>query len=190
MSATSSTGARAACATRMFARSVLRRLISAGLPAPSITTRSYSARRERRAVSIGGQSAGPRSRHERALSSRSGFPSTTTWLRRSPSGFTSTGFIRTSGSTPAASAWRYWATPISPPVTTRALFDMFCPLNGATRIPRRASRRMSAVVTRLFPAQLETPCTISAGTGYPGRRRTGMTAIGSLPSPITSTRAL
>ena len=79
----------------------------------------------------------------------------TTWLRVSPSGFTSTGFIRTSGSTPPASAWRYWATPISPSATTRALLDMFCALNGATRTPRRAKLRASAVVKRLFPAKLE-----------------------------------
>ena len=48
-----------------------------------------------------------RARHGWRLNSRSADPSTTTWLLLSPSGLTSTGFIRTSGSTPAASAWRY-----------------------------------------------------------------------------------
>jgi hypothetical protein len=75
---------------------------------------------------------------------------------------TSTGFIRTSGSTPAASAWRYCATPISPPDTTRALFDMFWALNGATSTPRRAKARASAVVSTLFPAELEAPWIMSA----------------------------
>ena len=32
------------------------------------------------------------------------------------------------------------------------LFDMFCALNGATRTPRLANARHSAVVTIVFPA--------------------------------------
>src|ERR671931_420650 len=43
MSATSTTGAPASSATRMFATSTSHRLISAGLPAPSAITRSIEA---------------------------------------------------------------------------------------------------------------------------------------------------
>jgi hypothetical protein len=82
----------------------------------------------------------------------------------SASGFNSTGFIRTSAATPAASACNHWAVPISPPSTTRALFDMFCALNGATSTPRRRSHRHSAVAIRLLPASLDTPCTMIAAT--------------------------
>src|SRR6266542_3842459 len=107
-------------------------------------------------------------------SSRSTVPSTTTWLLVSPSGFTSTGFIRTSGRAPAASAWKYWAAAISPPSTTRALLDMLNALKGAILTPRRAKQRVSAVTRKLFPAQLEHPCTMSAATkkeGIEGRGR-------------------
>ena len=41
---------------------------------------------------------------------------TTTWLRRSLPGLSSTGFIAASGSARAASAWTHWARPISRPV--------------------------------------------------------------------------
>jgi len=98
------------------------------------------------------------------MSSRSTLPSSTTWLLESASGFTSTGFIRTSGRMPAASAWKYWAAAISPPSTTRALLDMLNALNGAVLTPRRAKDRASAVTRKLFPAQLEHPCTMSAAT--------------------------
>jgi hypothetical protein len=50
--------------------------------------------------------------------------------------------------------------PISPPVTTRALLDMFWALNGATRRPWRAKWRHSTVASRLLPAQLEVPWTM------------------------------
>ena len=50
--------------------------------------------------------------------------------------------MRTSGTALAASAWKYWAEPISPwpfsDATTRALLLMFCALNGATFKPWRA----------------------------------------------------
>ena len=116
-----------------------RRLVSAGLPAPSSRTSSNSASSSCSACSATGQSDGGRSRQAVRLSSWSTRPSTTTWLRSSASGLTRIGFMRTSGSTPAASACRYCAAPISPPSTTRALFDMFCALNGATRTPRRGT---------------------------------------------------
>jgi hypothetical protein len=86
------------------------------------------------------------------VSSPAGCPITTTWLRRSLPGLSSTGFIATSGRTPAATAWIHCARPISPPSTTMLLFDMFWALNGATRIPRRANARHRAVVTTDFPA--------------------------------------
>lgn len=89
-------------------------------------------------------------------------PSTTTWLLVGLWGFRRTGFIRTSGETPAASAWSHWATPISPPSTTRALFDMFCALKGATPMPWRRAHRHSEVTNRLLPESLETPWIIKA----------------------------
>ena len=42
-------------------------------------------------------------------------PFTITWLPTSVVGLRRTGFIRTSGAIPAASAWTTWARPISPP---------------------------------------------------------------------------
>ena len=56
-----------------------------------------------------------------------------TWL----CGFSKIGFMCTLGGTPAARACKAWARPISPPSSaTAALFDMFCGLNGRTRMPR------------------------------------------------------
>ena len=96
-----------------------------------------------------------------------GLPITTTWLRRSPPGLRSTGFIAASGSTPAATAWIHWARPISAPrpsgvAQTIELLDMFCALNGATFTPRRANARHSAVVTMVLPASDVVPATSSA----------------------------
>ena len=56
MSPTRSTGASAMAAMPMLTKSSCRRLISAGLPAPSMTTMSYSAARERYAASTAGRS--------------------------------------------------------------------------------------------------------------------------------------
>src|SRR5215212_7452623 len=102
-----------------------------------------------------------------AVSPAEARPSITTCDRVSASGFSRTGFIRTSGSTPAARAWSHWATPISPPSTTRALFDMFWALNGTTSTPWRANHRHSAVTSQLLPAPDVQPSTIS------GRIRAG-----------------
>ena len=86
---------------------------------------------------------------------------TTTWLRRSLPGLSSTGFIAASGSARAATAWIHCARPISAPSTvTIELLDMFCALNGATRTPRRASARHRPVVTTVFPASEVVPSTI------------------------------
>ncbi len=63
-------------------------------------------------------------------------PLTITWLRRSEVGLSSTGFIRTEGSIPAASAWVTCARPISSPSDVANEFSaMFCALNGATFSP-------------------------------------------------------
>ncbi len=72
--------------------------------------------------------------------------------------------MRTSGVARAARACRYWAVPISPPTTTRALLAMFWPLNGATESPCLAYHRHSAVTSRLLPAHDEHPHTMTAGT--------------------------
>ena len=69
--------------------------------------------------------------------------------------------MRTSGSARAASAWKYWALPISPPATTRALLLMFCALKGATFRPWRAYQRHRAVPSQLLPAPLVVPSTIT-----------------------------
>ena len=109
----------------------------------------------------------------------------TTWLRVSASGFNNTGFIRTSAATPAACACSHWAVPISPPSTTRALFDMFCALKGATSAPRRRSHRHSAVAIRLLPASLDTPCTMIVATARHPPTATG--PIGSYQSAAPAT---
>ncbi|MNV81999.1 hypothetical protein D3C71_1757070 [compost metagenome] len=92
----------------------------------------------------------------------------------SASGLSSSGFMRTSGTQPAASACRYWAVPISPQApsaagTTRAWLLMFCALNGATLKPWLRYQRHSAVVTQLLPAPLLVPSTITHSAGrWPG----------------------
>ena len=63
-----------------------------------------------------------------------GTPLTITWEPVSLVGFSKMGFIRTLGSTPAASACMTCARPISSPsVVINELSAMFCDLNGATR---------------------------------------------------------
>ena len=85
-----------------------------------------------------------------------------TWVRVSLPGLSSTGFIRASGSMPAASACMAWARPISAPSgVTKELSDMFWALNGATRTPCRASQRHSPAVSTLFPASEVVPATSS-----------------------------
>src|SRR5579864_8177988 len=85
----------------------------------------------------------------------------TTWQVRSDSVFNSTGFMSVLGSSPHASACTACARPISPPPgQTAALFDMFCDLNGATRMPARANARHNAVTTTLLPTSDAVPITI------------------------------
>ena len=100
-------------------------------------------------------------RHGSALRSWRTRPRTTTWLRVSASGLSSTGFIATWGSSRAATACSHWATPISPPSTTRALFDMFWALKGTTSTPSRWNQRAKAVTSRLLPADDVHPSTIN-----------------------------
>ena len=127
----------------MFTMSLACRLISAGEPAPSITTTSFSARRASSAAVMWGQTFSLRPRQGMSLSSRLTSPISTTWLRVSASGLSSSGFMRTSGSAFAARDWKYCAEPISPcppppPATTPALLLLFCPLKGAPLRPCRA----------------------------------------------------
>ena len=115
ISVTSRQAASQCLATRMFTMSLLDRLISAGEPAPSITTTSFSARKASSAAAIWGQTNKLRARQGKAVSSALTWPISTTWLCVSRSGLSNSGFMRTSGTAFAASAWKYWALPISPP---------------------------------------------------------------------------
>ena len=144
----------------MLAMSVSRRLISAGLPAPSQMTTSYSALRSSRLSRAILSRSAECVRYSAALTSSRGWPSTMTWVRVSLPGLSSTGFIRASGSMPAAVACMAWARPISAPSgVTKELRDMFWALNGATRTPCLASQRHSPAVSTLFPASEVVPAT-------------------------------
>ncbi len=177
MSVTSRHCACAWRATRILTISLSMRLISAGEPAPSMTTTSFSARRASSDAAICGQTCSLRWRHGDRVRASSTLPSSTTWLRVSASGLSSRGFMRTSGTALAARAWKYWAEPISPMATTRALLLMFCALKGATFSPCRAYQRHKAVASQLLPAPLVVPSTMTqrAVTGRlpPRARRTG-----------------
>src|SRR3982074_1311624 len=73
------------------------------------------------------------------------------------------GLNRTLGASPAARACMACARPISPPsVVTAELLDMFCALNGATRMPLRANSRHRPATTIDFPASDVVPATSSA----------------------------
>ncbi len=135
-------------------------MISAGDPAPSQTTSA------KRSVSSSYAAYAAAARWARpvayspASSVPAGRPRSTTWLRRSDPGLSSTGFIADSGGTRAAWAWRNWARPISAPSAhTPELLDMFWALNGATATPRRAKSRQSPVTTSDLPASEEVPAT-------------------------------
>src|SRR5262245_31285186 len=73
------------------------------------------------------------------------------------------GLNRTLGASPAARACMACARPISPPSwVTAELLDMFCALNGATRMPLRANKRHSPATTIDFPASDVVPAISSA----------------------------
>ncbi len=91
-----------------------------------------------------------------------GDPWTVTCAPVSVSGFSRTGF--TEGGAPAALACSIWARPISPPsAVAPALFDMFCGLNGATRMPRPAKARQSPATASDLPTCEPVPWIMMAG---------------------------
>ena len=131
-------------------------------------------------------------RYSAALTSSRGWPSTMTWVRVSLPGLSSTGFIRASGSIPAAAACMAWARPISAPSgVTKEFSDMFWALNGATRTPCRASQRHSPAVSTLFPASEVVPATSSpplTGGARPFWRRSPHDLRHPCPGPPTCGR--
>ena len=104
MSATRMTGAETARATRMLTISVAFRFTSTGLPAPSITTRSYSPSNAHRLRSTTGHSSSRWRWYSAAFIVPSTLPETTTCERASPSGLSKIGFMAMDANTPAASA--------------------------------------------------------------------------------------
>ena len=104
MSPTRTTGAFACSATAMFTMSPDRRLISAGLPAPSTTTMSYLLRSVSSASVTIDYSRFLRVRKSTAWSLPRILPIVTSCDVLLPSGLSRTGFISTLGSTLAASA--------------------------------------------------------------------------------------
>src|SRR5690349_19692970 len=93
-----------------------------------------------------------------------------TWAPTSLCGFSSTGFMCTLGAIPQARACSAWARPISPPsVVTAALFDMFCGLNGRTRLPLRAKARQSPATISDLPTSDPVPWNMMA-TGFIGSK--------------------
>ena len=113
MSPTSRVGIPPCRASPMLTKSCARRLISAGLPAPSQTTTSYRATSSSYAVKAASARPARSPANEAASRVPAGLPRTTTWLRRSLPGLSSTGFIADSGSARAARACTHWARPIS-----------------------------------------------------------------------------
>ncbi len=104
MSPTSRTGASAASATRMLTISPSRRLTSAGLPAPSITTRSKRLLSSSRASTTSGHNPARILRKSAAAKLPRGRPISTTWQRLSVSALSRIGFMTASAGTRAASA--------------------------------------------------------------------------------------
>src|SRR5438270_4798911 len=163
MSPTSTTGTSALRAKPILAMSALRRLTSAGLPAPSTSTRSARAFSRSKLSSTAPINEGFIAAYSRARAVAMRLPWTITCAPTSVSGLSSTGFMSVCGSTPAASAWSAWARPISPPSTvTAALFDMFCGLNGTTRRPRRTKARARPATMSDLPTSEPAPWIINA----------------------------
>ena len=191
MSPTSRTVAPVCSATRMFTMSPARRFVSAGLPAPSAITSSYSARSDARARSTAGQSSAFFVRKSAERSSPAGRPSTMTCEVRSPCGLSSTGFIATVGASPAAAACSDCARPISPPsAVTSALLDMFCALNGTTCQPSCRKMRQSAVTSTDLPTEDAVPSTINTGavTRATPAAQPGTRATAAAPPPPPAPR--
>ena len=90
-------------------------------------------------------------------------PFTITWEPTSFVGFKRTGFIRTEGAIPAASACITWARPISRPSFVIKEFNaIFWDLKGATRYPSCLKILQRPAARRLFPALDIVPCTMIA----------------------------
>ncbi len=88
----------------MFAMSPRRRFTSAGLPAPSTSTRSWAAERRAKLSITRGISAPLRVPYSAARIVPTRLPCTTTWAPVSVSGFSRTGFMSVCGARPAARA--------------------------------------------------------------------------------------
>ena len=163
ISPTSTTGISAASANPIFAMSPSRRLISAGLPAPSTRTRSAASARREKEPRIAGNRLGASRRYSPAPAARQTRPCSTICAPLSDCGFNSTGFMSVTGAVPQARACNACARPISPPsAVTAALFDMFCGLNGRTRSPCRVKARANPASSSDLPTSDPVPCSISA----------------------------
>ncbi len=163
MSPTSTTGTSAASANPILAMSPSRRLISAGLPAPSTRTRSAASARRENEPRMAGNRLGASRRYSPAPAVRQTRPCSTICAPLSDCGFSSTGFMSVTGAVPQARACNAWARPISPPsAVTAALFDMFCGLNGRTLSPCRVKARASPASSSDLPTSEPVPCSISA----------------------------
>src|SRR6201996_2177996 len=162
MSPTMTAGRFAARARPKFTKSVARKLISAGEPAPSQITASNSARNCANSSCTTADSLLRSDQYSAAVATPATCPLMTSCEVMSLPGLSRIGLNRTLGARPAARACIAWARPISPPSTVTAeLFDMFCALNGATRIPLRANSRQSPATTTDFPAAEVVPATSS-----------------------------
>ncbi len=153
ISPTSSTGASTISASPILTISFSRKLISAGLPAPSITIISTSFSSLRNDFLISGISFFLYAKYSLALIFPSTSPFTITcepvWLI----GFNKIGFIQTNGVICAASACITCALPISSPsLVIKELSAMFCDLKGATLYPSRFIILQSPATKKLFPA--------------------------------------
>ena len=117
----------------MFTISSVLMLISAGLPAPSITIISFLSASPLKAFIISGFSVCFILKYSAAVIVPIGSPFTITCEPQSLVGFNKIGFMATSGSIPAASACTTCALPISAPVRViKELRAIFCDLKGAT----------------------------------------------------------
>ena len=131
-------------ANPIFAISPSRRLISAGLPAPSTKIRSCLADKFKKAFSTYGISEPLIFWYSNPLTDLSNLPLIISCDPLSLCGLRSIGLCKILGSSPDAIACIACALPISPPSkVAAALFDIFCGLNGATDIPFLLNRRHS-----------------------------------------------
>ena len=143
--------------------SLLRRLASEALPAPSTRTRSASRFSLAKLSSTCGISVALIAWYSAARATPNTLPCTTICAPISLCGFSSTGFIWTLGATRAARACSACARPISPPsAVTAALFDMFCGLNGRTRSPRLAKARARPATISDLPTSEPVPWNMMA----------------------------